>query len=209
MNLPVAREGMPFIVALLGLTAVLAFGPWPAAALSAILLLFTIYFFRDPRTRAQAAPGEILSPAYGTVVQVAPEEEANFLKGRGTRIGIFLSVFDVHVNYAPAAGEVAHLEYQKGRFYNALKPAAAESNECNWIGIEGPGGRILMKQVAGMIARRIVCGVRRGERLAAGQRIGIIRFGSRVDVWLPPGVEARVKKGERVRGGVTVIGVQP
>lgn len=207
MSLPIAREGNPYILFLFGLTALLAFLYWPAAVVAGLALLFTIYFFRDPRKRAAPKPGEILSPSYGTVVQVA-EESAAYVGGLGTKIGIFLSVFDVHVNYAPAAGRVTHLQYQKGKFYNALKAKAAEANECNWVGIEGKSGRVLVKQIAGMIARRIVCGVRQGEELAAGQRIGIIRFGSRVDVWLPSGIEVRVKKGDKVQGGVTVIGAR-
>lgn len=208
MTWPVAREGLPFIVALAGLFLASIFIYWPAAVLFGLLLLFTLYFFRDPRDRYRARKGEILAPAYGTVVQVAEETEPHFVQGKATRIGIFLSVFDVHVNYAPAAGTVSYVKYQKGKFHNALKAVAGEANECNWIGIAGERGRVLLKQVAGMIARRIVCGVRSGESLQAGQRIGLIRFGSRVDVWLPPGTKVLVKKGDRVRGGVTVIGVQ-
>lgn len=207
MNIRLAPEGLPYIAALAGLGILSAFLYWPAAVVFLAALLFTLYFFRDPDVRTEPKPGEILAPSYGTVVQVGEEEEPNFIRQKATRIGIFLSVFDVHVNYAPVGGRVIHRQYQPGRFYNALKAKAADANECNWVGIEGREGRLLMKQIAGMIARRIVCALRPGEELRAGQRIGIIRFGSRVDVWLPPGCRALVKKGDRVRGGVTVIGV--
>lgn len=207
MNLPIAKEGIPYVVTLLAASLLTLLFSWFLALGFAILALGTLYFFRDPKKRTPAKPGEILAPSYGTVVEVVEVEEPNFLKQKGIRIGIFLSVFDVHVNYAPTSGVVTHLKREKGKFYNALKAKAGDWNECNWVGIEGREGSVLVKQIAGMIARRIVCPIKTGMHLKAGEKIGLIQFGSRVDVWLPHGTKVCVKKGNRVQGGVTVIGL--
>lgn len=208
MKLTIAKEGIPYGLVLLAVTAALFFISVPAALVSALLTGFVLYFFRDPQKRTDPKPGEILSPSYGTVVEVSENKDFEYLGGKGTKIGIFLSVFDVHMNYAPADGVVTYLRHQKGKFCNALKAKASEINECNSIGIQGKNGDFVVKQIAGLIARRIVCPVRKGTILNAGEKIGLIQFGSRVDIWLPAGIEINVKKGDRVQGGVTVIGVR-
>jgi len=197
MKLPIAKEGLTYSL-LLALIALFSFFFFPiVAVVVAVALLFCLYFFRDPKARTIPKEGEILSPAYGTVVQILDDEK---------KVGIFLSVFDVHINYAPAAGVVTKLKYVKGRFCNALKAKAAEVNESNSIEIQAKKGTFLVKQIAGLIARRIVCPIQKGVQLQAGEKIGLIQFGSRVDIWLPKNTDILVLKGQRVKGGVTIIG---
>jgi len=208
MKLPVAKEGLPYFFALFGASLLTSFFSWTLSLTLGFSSLLVLLFFRDPKKRSIPKEGEILSPSYGTVVEVVEVEEPSFLKQKGIRVGIFLSVFDVHINYAPISGRVTHLKHEKGKFKNALKAEAAVVNECNWVGIQSDQGVILVKQIAGMIARRIVCFLKNGSELQAGEKIGLIQFGSRVDVWLPQGTRICVAKGERVQGGVTVIGIK-
>ena len=174
-----------------------------ALALPLLLLgLFSLWFFRDPERAPPEGPGLVLSPADGRVVAVLDDPS-------GPGLAIFLSVFDVHVNRSPIAGQVESVEYRPGRFLAAFDPRAGEINERNEIVLSGQEGSVRVRQIAGAIARRIVCRVRAGDRLSAGQRFGMIRFGSRTDLRLPAGSTVLVGRGERVRGGVTVVGRMP
>jgi phosphatidylserine decarboxylase len=174
-----------------------------AAAVFFLLLgLFVLYFFRDPERRIPAEPDAVVSPADGRVVVVTPEE----LEGRpGRRISIFLSVFDVHVNRAPVSGTIASLDYRRGSFHGAMFDRASAENEQNVIRMTTPRGDMVFKQIAGLIARRILFWKARGESVGIGDRVGMIRFGSRVDVWLPASAEITVRPGDTVRGGSSIL----
>ncbi len=167
-------------------------------------------FFRDPHRRAPRADGLVLAPADGRVSDVTEMAEDRFLRTDAVRIGIFLSVFDVHVNRAPCAGRIAWTEFRPGRFWAAFRQRAIDENGRNSIGMDlsgTPGRRIRFDQVTGAIARRIVCACGPGDRLSAGERFGMIRFGSRAEVWLPKSEvgTVRVKPGDRVRAGESVL----
>lgn len=202
---PIAPEGAPFVAAALLATALAAAsgGAWLAAPLGG-LALFVLAFFRNP---ARAVPGDdcdVVSPADGRVLAVDELEDERGRKG--LRIGIFLSVFDVHVNRAPLAGRVLSIERAGARFLAAWDPRGERENVRLRMELElADGRRVAVVQITGLIARRIVCHARVGEWLERGARYGLIRFGSRTDVWLPPGSEARVRRGDRVRGGATPI----
>lgn len=173
-----------------------------AAVFFLSLGLFVLYFFRDPERRIPADPDAVASPADGRVVVVTPEE----LDGRpGRRISIFLSVFDVHVNRAPVSGTIASLDYRRGSFHGALFERASAENEQNVIRMATPRGDMVFKQIAGLIARRILFWKRQGESVAIGDRVGMIRFGSRVDVWLPACAQITVRPGDTVRGGSSIL----
>ena len=173
-----------------------------AAAFFLLLGLFVLYFFRDPERQIPSDPDVIVSPADGRVVVVTQEE----LDGRaGQRISIFLSIFDVHVNRAPVTGTIASLEYRKGSFHGAMFARASTENEQNVIRMTTPHGDIVFKQIAGLIARRILFWKQRGETVAIGDRVGMIRFGSRVDVWLPMPVQIVVGPGDKVHGGSSML----
>ena len=187
--------------------------PWAAIAPGA-LFLFTLYFFRDPRRTPRGGEEAIVSPADGKVVDIDEVDEPEVIGGRAVRVGIFLSIFNVHVNRAPLAGRVTHVEYRPGRFLAAFNERAGAENESNTVGLEtrhsAPGGgrlRVKVKQISGIIARRIVCACRSGTELARGERFGMIKFGSRTELYLPVGsAELAVGVGDKVRGGRTVIG---
>ena len=169
--------------------------------------LFCLYFFRDPEPATPEDPEALICPASGRVDLVAETEEPHFLKGRCRRISIFMSLFDVHIQYAPCRAKVALCRHTAGSFVSALRTDSAEYNERVLIGLESlesPGERIAVRLVAGLIARRIVPWVSVGEETARGQRIGIIQFGSRVDLFFPLDYEPAVREGQKVRGGVTV-----
>src|SRR5829696_2682668 len=207
------KDGYPWV--LVPLAAGLAAGLlyllfWPALPLLALALglllltAFMAYFFRDPQRTVPAEAGLVVSPADGKVTRVEKlsEDEA----GWPTVVSIFLSPFDVHVNRAPIAGEVVDVTYTKGRFIAATSDNASIVNEQNALTFKGERVTVFCKQIAGVLARRIVCWKRPGDRLELGERFGLIKFGSRTDLVLPHGVEVLVKVGERVRGGVTIIG---
>ncbi len=196
----IAKESMPYLV--VGLTVALAaaalgfpFLSGGAFALSA----FVAYFFRDPRREVPRDPDAIVSPGDGRVVEVHRDEA-----GR-TRIAIFLSLFDVHINRAPAAGTVRQVDYRPGRFLPANHGKAGIENERNEMTLETEHGEIRLAQIAGVIARRIVCWKRAGDRVEAGERIGLIQFGSRLEVVLPAGIPAGVAVGARVQGGSSIL----
>jgi phosphatidylserine decarboxylase len=175
------------------------------ALLSAALLGWLIYFFRDPeRMPDSPSPAAILAPADGRVTAIETVDEPRFLQGQAWRISIFLSLFDVHVQRSPCAGVVQFLRYQAGTFVPAFSEDA-HLNESNLIGLETSHGRVAVRQIAGILARRIVCWSAVGDTLVSGQRLGLIRFGSRVDLLLPPGAEVLGQVGQRVYGGQTVV----
>jgi phosphatidylserine decarboxylase len=186
------------------LPAVIAF-----AVLVGIFSLFNMYFFRDPERTIPENPDAIVSPADGKVVQIVREREENFFQKEVTRVSIFLSVFNVHVNRIPISGRVTYLRYIPGKFFAAFKEKASLENEQTAIGIEDEQGRrVLFKQIAGIIARRIICEVREGDTVRKGERMGMIRYGSRVDVFFESdSVELNVSVGDKVKGGETIIGV--
>lgn len=177
----------------------------PAVILLAGLLVFSLYFFRDPERRPPSDETLAVSPADGVVVEVKETDEEEFIKNRVNRIGIFLSVFDVHVNRAPIGGEITHSEARTGRFVDARNPSSAEINaRRTWV-IRGHGMTIVVRQITGAIARRICAWKQVGERVERGERFGMIRFGSRTEVDLPIESEILVQLGDRVRGGETAI----
>ncbi|RMH34867.1 MAG: phosphatidylserine decarboxylase family protein [Nitrospirae bacterium] len=207
-GLPIAREGVPF-VALTGLPAVLALW-WGWSTLSMTLLLvsaYTAWFFRNPTRAIPEGEHVLVSPADGKVVAVEQEFEPKFLKDHAIRVSIFLNIFNVHINRTPCAGMVLDCLYQPGCFIAANRPEASIRNEQNAILIERTDGKkILCVQIAGLIARRIVCWVTPGERVAKGERFGLIRFGSRVDLFVPHYTHVTVKVGDSVYGGTSIIG---
>jgi phosphatidylserine decarboxylase len=192
-----------FIIPLLIIAlALYAFsGPW-AACLPILLAAFVSYFFRNP---ARAIPGGaklVVSPADGKIVKVAAVEQGSETR---CQVSIFLNVFDVHVNRAPVEGELEKLEYRRGRFMVASKDEASRVNEQNVLTIRGPDATLVMKQIAGLIARRVVCWKKAGQKMERGEVIGLIRFGSRVDLLLPENASVLVCVGDRVKGGSSVI----
>jgi phosphatidylserine decarboxylase len=175
-------------------------------ALPVLLALFFLWFFRDPQRKISMGQGEIVSPADGVVTEAEWIETA---AGSRLRLSIFLNVFDVHVNRAPVAGTIKAVEYREGGFVNAMKPESVLTNEQTLVTIDAGGYEISYKQIAGLLARRIVCTVKVGDRVERGQRVGIIKFGSRVDILMPADAVPRVKSGSRVSGGSTVLAVLP
>jgi phosphatidylserine decarboxylase len=167
-----------------------------------ILAAFFLWFFRDPERVIPADPGAVVSPADGKITDVS----TIMLDGaKKTRISIFLSVFDVHVNRSPISGVIREVRYQRGQFLNAMNAASASENEQNLVRVEGEGHTIVFKQIAGLLARRIVFHPKIGDRLERGQRVGLIKFGSRTDILLDPSAEMQVKVGDRVRGGASIL----
>ncbi|HRZ86398.1 MAG TPA: phosphatidylserine decarboxylase family protein [bacterium] len=206
MYLRIAHEGYIYILIcfIIGIIALFANRYAGIAVLS--VAVFVAFFFRDPVRIAPARPGVIVSPADGRVVEVSDAYEGVFLKRQVKKVGIFLSLFDVHMNYAPIAGGVALKEYHKGAFKLAFVDKASELNENNAIGIKNNDTGVYVKQIAGLIARRIVCYPSVGDSVAQGERFGLIKFGSRVDVYFDPAYAPAIKVGDRVTGGETVLG---
>ena len=213
MTLPVAREGLPFILTLLALTALTALwarsGGWgiraTAPALFLTLTLFVAYFFRDPERHIPQDPLLVVSPADGKVMSVGPVADEHFMGETAIRVTIFLNIFNVHVQRAPLGGRVAHYDYRPGTFVAAWREEASRENERASLGIETDAGPLLVRQVAGLVARRIATYPREGDTVARGDRIGLIRFGSRVDLFLPPDWPVTVEPGDKVRGGETPV----
>ena len=200
-----AREGYPYvIVPLLLAAAAIALGYWPVAIPFVILSAFMAFFFRDPRRAAPTDENLIVSPADGRVTRIeklVPDEGNS-----PTVVSIFLSPFDVHINRAPLAGVITSVSYTKGKFLMATREEASLVNEQNALTIKGARVTVVCKQIAGILARRIVCWKHAGDHLSLGERFGLIKFSSRTDLILPPEVEVLVREGLKVRGGVTVIG---
>jgi phosphatidylserine decarboxylase len=196
-------DGYYYAVSLVGAAVLLgwlASAPWAVPAL--VLAAFFLWFFRDPERVIPNAAGAVVSPADGKVTDVSPVAAEGVQR---TRISIFLSVFDVHVNRSPVAGVIRDVRYQKGKFLNAMNPASAEHNEQNVVTVEGDGQRVVFKQIAGLLARRIVFKKKIGDRVERGERVGLIKFGSRVDVLLHASASLQVKVGDRVKGGASVL----
>ncbi len=201
------RDAYRFIVPLLALAALLVYLDMIAVAvLPTLVAAFVAYFFRNPARAIPPGEDLIVSPADGKVVCVAPVPAEDKELPGGQRVSIFLSIFDVHVTRAPVRGKLESLEYKRGKFKVAYEEEASRVNEQNVLTIGGQAGRIVVKQIAGLIARRVVCWKRPGETLMRGELFGLIRFGSRVDVLLPREVRILVKAGDRVKGGSSVIG---
>ncbi len=205
-RLPVAPEGWPFILGPAAVALGLAlFGRRKLAVPFAAASLASLGFFRDPERAIPDVAHAVLAPADGRVMGVEEMDEP--FVGPAVRVSIFLSPLDVHVNRAPIAGLVVGASYTPGRFVAAYRLDAAELNERCTLHLQGETARVAVTQIAGVVARRIVCRVGVGDKLAAGERYGMIRFGSRTDCWLPRGSEVRVTPGEHVTGGVTVLGM--
>jgi phosphatidylserine decarboxylase len=204
---PVASEGWPFILVPLG-AALLAwgFGRRRVATAGVCVSAFMAFFFRDPERTPPPVVAAVLAPADGRVLEVREDVTDPFV-GPGRMVSIFLSPLDVHVNRSPIAGEVVSVEYRPGRFLPAYRQEAAEDNERTVVAIQGAGVRVVVRQVAGALARRVVCRVRPGDRLRSGERFGMIKFGSRLDVIVPDGVRLLVRPDDRVRAGETILGV--
>ena len=206
---PIHRAGWPFVAGALVVAALLYLAWAPLVVPGLILALFCVYFFRDPDRVVPLRSGLVVSPADGRIVAVAPASPPPDL-GMGPqpviRISIFLNVFDVHINRIPVAGTITELAYHKGTFVNAARDKASEDNERQVVRLTTADGKdIAFVQIAGLVARRIVCNLSRGQNVEAGERFGLIRFGSRADVYLPAGVSALVVPGQRAIGGETVI----
>lgn len=205
------REGLPFYGPPIGVGAILlAFvGGTPLGlAVSLIVLglgLFTLYFFRDPHRAISKEPADIVSPADGTVVGIEDLVDSPYYEGPCRRISIFLSVFNVHVNRAPCDGTIDAIAYRPGKFLNAMKSESSDLNEANTVSMRTAYGQVTVRQISGLIARRIVCRRAVGDSLQKGERFGMIRFGSRTELFLPPGTAVCVKMRESVRGGATIM----
>ena len=212
-----AREGLPFMWAagIIALSVGAAAFRWPkplltaAAVVSVLLAVWVAYFFRDPERHGERGPALVIAPADGKVVQVMEVDEPAFMHGRAIRIAIFMNVFSVHVNRYPVSGRVTYTHYNPGKFLNAAVDKASLENEQSSVGIESGAHRVLVRQIAGLVARRIVTYSRPGDRADQGERFGIIRFGSRVDVYLPPGSTPKVAIGDKVAATSTVLAVLP
>lgn len=209
-----AREGFPFI-AIAGLIAAAAFavavnrrswGFWLVALMLLLLALWVAYFFRDPERAGPRGAALVISPADGKLVMIAEVNEPAFIGGKAIRLSIFMNVFNVHVNRYPADGVVKYLHYNKGKFFNASSDKSSLENEQMSVGLETPHGRVLVRQIAGLIARRIVTYSKLDERVHQAQRMGMIRFGSRVDVFLPLTAKIIATQGDITAAGVTLLG---
>jgi phosphatidylserine decarboxylase len=209
MKLPIAREGHRLIVLAFAFAFVvplipgLGFLRWPLLFFAG----FVVAFFRDPDRISPPGEDLILSPADGTIVRIEDVVEPTYFKGPVKMIAIFMSPLNCHINRFPMTGRVTYRHYNPGTFSMAWRDKASELNEQNSIGIEGPKIKLLVRQIAGFLARRIICKVDVDQVLAAGERFGLIQFGSRVDVFLPADVEIRVKLGDPVKGGLSILGV--
>lgn len=209
-----ARDGIGVICAILFAAVVMTIGARlnPSviavglAALAWVAAILTLYFFRDPSRPLPSEDDAIFSPADGRVVEIVTEFEPLYLKDQVTRVSIFLSILDVHVNRIPLSGEVDLFRYQRGKFLAAYRHRASQENEQTVIGIRGVHCQLLFKQIAGSIARRIVCHVREGSKVVAGEKFGMIKFGSRVDISVPKKVQIQVQVGQKVQAGKTIIG---
>lgn len=208
VGVPFAKEGFPFIGATVGVTLCAGWLGWaPVVVAGAGLTLFVSWFFRNPARVIPEGPGLVVAPGDGKIIAIQEEFEPRYLKERSLRVTIFLNVFDVHINRIPCEGVIEDVQYQPGLFLVASKPEATIKNEQNALMIAtASGAKVLCVQVAGLIARRIVCWVSPKERATLGERFGLIRFGSRMDTFLPIGTTLRVAVGDRVKGGETILG---
>ena len=202
------RDGYIYGLSLLAVAVLLVWvtgnGAW--SIVPVLLAAFFLWFFRDPERTIPMEPGLIVSPGDGLVTEAVAISTP---EGPRQRISIFLSVFNVHVNRSPIAGVLTSVRYQKGQYLNAMNPASADRNEQNIATVRGEGIEVTFMQIAGLLARHIVFSLREGDAVARGQRVGLIKFGSRVNVILPADAELRVKVGQRVKGGASVLAAMP
>ena len=196
---------MPTITFLALCAGAFAFISWIPCAVMCVILCVVMWFFRDPERTANYEDGGFYSPADGKIVEIS-ECEHEFT-GRALKVGIFMTLFSVHVNRTPCTGRVDYLEYVPGKKIAAFSPKASEINERNYVGLSTQWGRVMMVQIAGLVARRLVCRLKRGDILDVGQRYGRIKLGSRVDLYVPCDTLIRIKMGENVKAGETLIGV--
>ncbi|MFZ5798430.1 MAG: phosphatidylserine decarboxylase family protein [Thermodesulfobacteriota bacterium] len=210
-RIPIAQEGYPFILFAAFTTLILALLEFTLAALPLLLLTaFITWFFRDPERVGPGRTDAFVSPADGKIIVVEEVEDPRFVQGRANKISIFMNIFNVHVNRFPFQGRVEQVILRPGKFYAADSERGALQNEhCALTVLAANSLKYGVVQMAGLIARRIVCWAEKGDQLATGQRYGLIRFGSRVDLYLPLQVELSIKKGEKVKAGETVIGCLP
>lgn len=204
----VAPEGWPFILVAWTAVALLGFAEaWIPLVLLLPIAVWVVMFFRDPIRHGPADPLAIVAPADGRIVSIITIDEPTFLQGPATRVAIFMNVFNVHVNRYPVTGCVAFRNYQPGRFVHAASEKASSDNEQSNIGVEATNGRgrVLIRQIAGLVARRIVTDHGEGREVTRGDRLGVIRFGSRVDLFLPPQADLQVAVGDRSTAGETII----
>lgn len=211
-KLPVAKEGIPFLF--MCFTPFLVFfylGILLASTLATILTLFVIFFFRDPSRKTHAQDNAVLTPADGKILEIKHFQDSNNPLGEpAVKISIFMSIFNVHVNRIPASGTIKTITYQSGKFFSANLDKASEHNENNKITLQTPNShRIVFTQIAGLIARRIACWIDEGDRVVVGQRFGLIRFGSRLEVCLPADSHITVTLNQKVKAGKTIIGYLP
>ena len=206
---PINRAGWPFVAGFFAISIILGFLWVPLFWLGLVATAWCVYFFRDPPRVAPTREGLVISPADGRVQYIgaaAPPAELGLSSERATRVSVFLNVFDVHVNRIPIAGRVAAVSYRPGKFFNAALDKASEDNERSAVRIETQEGKSFgLVQIAGLVARRIICDLEPGQSVRAGERFGLIRFGSRVDIYLPDGVSPLVVVGQRAVAGETVI----
>ena len=202
------RDGIIYGLSLLAVAVALwwATGSWAWGIVPVLLAAFFLWFFRDPQRAVPAGAGLIVSPGDGLVTETAAITTPD---GPRQRVSIFLSVFDVHVNRAPISGVLSRVSYRRGQYLNAMNPASADCNEQNIVTVTGEGIDVTFKQIAGLLARRIVFNLREGDTVERGQRVGLIKFGSRVNVLIPGEATLRVKVGQRVKGGSSVLAAMP
>lgn len=204
---PILKEGLPYII-FLGIIAVITFFlNIYLSFIFIILLLFVVFFFRNPRRNISKDFNKILSPADGRVMEISKIYEPNYLKSNAIKISIFLSIFNVHANKSPIDGIVEYTNYRPGKYLPAFKSHASEINERNTIGIKGEGIKVLVNQITGFIARRIVCWVKQDSKVYQGENYGLIKFGSCTEIIIPQNVTILVKSGDKLRGGISIIGV--
>jgi phosphatidylserine decarboxylase len=211
VGVPFAKEGIPFIAVPAGVTLLTGWLGWSVVAgVGVVATLFSAWFFRNPARVVPQGQKLVVAPGDGKVIAIEEEFESRYLKERSIRLTIFLNVFDVHINRIPCDGVIEDVQYQPGLFLVASKPEATLRNEQNAMMIKTHEGmKVLCVQVAGLIARRIVCWISPRDRAIRGERYGLIRFGSRMDTFLPMGTTLRVAVGERVKGGETILGELP
>lgn len=208
---PIAKQGLPYIISLAVVSVLFVFLGWPfLAALTLIATILVINFFRDPERVIPQVPEAVVAPADGKIIFAARAYEDRFLNKESLKISIFMNIFNVHVNRIPFSGEVESIHYEKGTFFAANLDKASLNNEQNVIVLRIPGGeKIVFVQIAGLVARRIDCWLQPGERVRRGERFGMIRFGSRLDVFVPTDSRLAVDKGQQVKAGESIICYQP
>lgn len=205
-SFPIVPDGWIYLIGLGCITILIYFWKAYVAIIPLILFIFVGFFFRNPKRDIPLQPDLVVSPADGVVMSVEKVIENRYIQAEAIRIRIFLNIFNVHVNRTPVAGTVGFQEYRPGKFLAAYKNEAAQLNEQNLIGFQDGDFRVLVSQIAGLIARRVVSWVKPGDTLQRGERFGLIKFGSCTEVYLPSNVQVEVKKGDRVKGGETIIG---